>query len=91
MASSKEDRDRAEAQFHKTLKATWGRKQATTQYEAEARLARDKTSRLKSLRLAKEARRDAANFGCDILIVDTAGRNQIAADLMDEMAARKHA
>src|SRR5205807_1563907 len=26
------------------------------------------------LRLAKEARRDAANFGCDILIVDTAGR-----------------
>jgi signal recognition particle subunit SRP54 len=41
------------------------------------------------LRLAKEARRDAANFGCDILIVDTAGRNQIAADLMDEMAALK--
>jgi hypothetical protein len=55
LASSKEERDRAEAQFHKTLKATWGRKQATTQYEAEARLARDKTSRLKSLRLAKEA------------------------------------
>src|SRR6202007_1429704 len=25
-------------------------------------------------RLAKEAKRDAANFGCDILIVDTAGR-----------------
>ncbi len=41
------------------------------------------------LRLAKEARRDAANFGCDILIVDTAGRNQIAADLMEEMAALK--
>ncbi|HEY4380382.1 MAG TPA: signal recognition particle protein [Acidobacteriaceae bacterium] len=41
------------------------------------------------LRLAKEAKRDAANFGCDILIVDTAGRNQIAADLMDEMAALK--
>jgi hypothetical protein len=55
LANSKEDRDRAEAQFHKTLKATWGRKQAPTQYEAEARLARDKTSRLKSLRLAKEA------------------------------------
>ena len=31
------------------------------------------------LRLAKEAKRDAANFGCDILIVDTAGRNQIDA------------
>src|SRR5665213_1779139 len=41
------------------------------------------------LRLAKEAKRDAASFGCDILIVDTAGRNQIAADLMDEMAALK--
>jgi signal recognition particle subunit SRP54 len=41
------------------------------------------------LRLAREARREAANFGCDILIVDTAGRNQIAADLMDEMAALK--
>jgi signal recognition particle subunit SRP54 len=41
------------------------------------------------LRLAKEARREAASFGCDILIVDTAGRNQIDADLMDEMAALK--
>ena len=41
------------------------------------------------LRLAKEAKRDAANFGCDILIVDTAGRNQIASDLMDEMGMLK--
>jgi signal recognition particle subunit SRP54 len=41
------------------------------------------------LRLAKEARREAASYGCDILIVDTAGRNQIAQDLMDEMAALK--
>jgi signal recognition particle subunit SRP54 len=41
------------------------------------------------LRLAKEARREAANYGCDILIVDTAGRNQIDAPLMDEMAALK--
>ncbi len=41
------------------------------------------------LRLAKEAKRDAANFGCDILIVDTAGRNQIDSGLMDEMAALK--
>jgi signal recognition particle subunit SRP54 len=41
------------------------------------------------LRLAKEAKREAASFGCDILIVDTAGRNQIAADLMDEMSALK--
>ena len=41
------------------------------------------------LRLAKEARREAASYGCDILVVDTAGRNQIAQDLMDEMAALK--
>src|ERR1700688_185981 len=41
------------------------------------------------LRLAKEAKREAANFGCDILIVDTAGRNQIDAALMDEMAQLK--
>ncbi len=40
-------------------------------------------------RLAKEARREAANYGCDILIVDTAGRNHIDAELMDEMAALK--
>src|SRR5271168_114636 len=41
------------------------------------------------LRLAKEAKREAANYGCDILIVDTAGRNQIDAALMDEMASLK--
>jgi len=55
LASSKEARDRAEAQFHKTLKAAWKGKQATTQYEAEARAAREKISRLKSLRLARAA------------------------------------
>jgi signal recognition particle subunit SRP54 len=41
------------------------------------------------LRLAKEARREAANFGCDILIVDTAGRLGIDKVLMDEMAELK--
>ncbi len=41
------------------------------------------------LRLAKEARREAANFGCDILIVDTAGRLGIDTVLMDEMAELK--
>jgi len=41
------------------------------------------------LRLAKEARRDAANYGCDILIVDTAGRLGIDEALMDEMAQLK--
>ena len=41
------------------------------------------------LRLAKEARREAANFGCDILIIDTAGRLGIDQALMDEMAQLK--
>src|SRR5258708_830021 len=41
------------------------------------------------LRLAKEAKREAANFGCDMLIVDTAGRNQIDAAIRDEMAELK--
>ena len=41
------------------------------------------------LRLAKEAKREAANFGCDILIVDTAGRLGIDTALMDEMAELK--
>src|SRR4029077_2661222 len=35
-------------------------------------------------RLAKEARRDAVNSGCDVLIVDTAGRLHIDDQLMDE-------
>ncbi len=41
------------------------------------------------LRLAREAKREAANFGCDILIVDTAGRLGIDKVLMDEMAELK--
>jgi signal recognition particle subunit SRP54 len=41
------------------------------------------------LRLAKEARREAINKGCNILIVDTAGRLHIDADLMDEMSQLK--
>lgn len=41
------------------------------------------------LRLAKEALRDARNFGCDILLVDTAGRLGIDQLLMDEMAELK--
>jgi signal recognition particle subunit SRP54 len=40
-------------------------------------------------RLAKEARREAVNTGCDTLIVDTAGRLHVDADLMDEMAKLK--
>jgi signal recognition particle subunit SRP54 len=41
------------------------------------------------VRLAKEARREAATFGCDVLIVDTAGRLHIDEQLMEEMQALK--
>ena len=40
-------------------------------------------------RLAKEARREAINSGCDTLIVDTAGRLHIDAELMEEMRQLK--
>ncbi|MGB8006488.1 MAG: signal recognition particle protein [Terriglobales bacterium] len=40
-------------------------------------------------RLAKEARREAINSGCDVLIVDTAGRLHIDDQLMDEMRSLK--
>jgi signal recognition particle subunit SRP54 len=40
-------------------------------------------------RLAKEARREAINSGCDVLIVDTAGRLHIDDRLMDEMQSLK--
>src|SRR3954471_3176722 len=40
-------------------------------------------------RLAKEARREAINNGCDVLIVDTAGRLHIDDQLMDEMQLLK--
>ena len=40
-------------------------------------------------RLAKEARREAINSGCDVLIVDTAGRLHIDEQLMEEMQSLK--
>ncbi len=40
-------------------------------------------------RLAKEARREAMNSGCDVLIVDTAGRLHIDEQLMEEMQSLK--
>jgi signal recognition particle subunit SRP54 len=40
-------------------------------------------------RLAKEARREAVNSGCDTLIVDTAGRLHIDEQLMEEMQKLK--
>ncbi|HLJ91346.1 MAG TPA: signal recognition particle protein [Candidatus Angelobacter sp.] len=40
-------------------------------------------------RLAKEARREAVNSGCNVLIVDTAGRLHIDDELMGEMQSLK--
>ncbi|MGB7189907.1 MAG: signal recognition particle protein [Acidobacteriaceae bacterium] len=40
-------------------------------------------------RLAREARREAINSGCDTLIVDTAGRLHLDTGLMEEMAKLK--
>ncbi len=40
-------------------------------------------------RLAKEARREAVNSGCDTLIVDTAGRLHVDEQLMEEMQRLK--
>jgi len=54
MASSREDRLRAEAQFHQTLKKAHEAKQAVSQYEAAARAVDEKTAKLRALRLAKE-------------------------------------
>jgi signal recognition particle subunit SRP54 len=41
------------------------------------------------VRLVKEARKEAINYGCDVLIVDTAGRLHIDEQLMDEMQSLK--
>jgi signal recognition particle subunit SRP54 len=54
-------------------------------YEGEATEANTATVE----RLAKEARREAINTGCDVLIVDTAGRLHIDERLMDEMQSLK--
>jgi signal recognition particle subunit SRP54 len=40
-------------------------------------------------RLVKEARREAINNGCDVLVVDTAGRLHIDEQLMEEMQSLK--
>ncbi len=60
----------------------------------EANTARDGSEALPPLtkdveRLAKEARREAVNSGCDVVIVDTAGRLHIDEQLMDEMQSLK--
>ena len=55
MANSKEDQEKAEVRFHKTLKKAQEAKQAMSQYEADARAVSEKTAKLRALRLAKEA------------------------------------
>jgi hypothetical protein len=52
--NSEQARKRAEATFKKKERAQDGAK-AMTEYEAQARATREKTARLKALRLAKEA------------------------------------
>jgi signal recognition particle subunit SRP54 len=56
-------------------------------YEGDAKNDAADTSLV--LRLAKEARREAVITGCDTLIVDTAGRLALDADLMSEMQQLK--
>jgi len=51
---SDQTRQRAERSFKKEQRAQDGRA-AVTEYEAEARATREKTARLKALRLAREA------------------------------------
>jgi hypothetical protein len=53
-ARSDEARARAEASFRKEERAKEGAK-AMTEYQANSRIVREKTERLKALRLAKEA------------------------------------
>ena len=52
--NSEQARQQAEKRFKQEERAQDGRK-AMTEYEAEARVTREKTARLKALRLAKEA------------------------------------
>lgn len=48
-------RDQADAQSKKAQKAAHDAKEGRAHYEAEARALREKTARLRALRLAKEA------------------------------------
>ena len=57
----------------------------TNLYEGEVTEANTATVE----RLAKEARREAVNSSCDVMIVDTAGRLHIDEQLMDEMQSLK--
>jgi hypothetical protein len=56
MPNHSKERDEAEARFKRAQKATQDSTGARAPYEAEAWAVREKTARLKALRLAKEAR-----------------------------------
>ena len=58
--TSDQDRQRAERSFKREERALDGRK-AMTEYESQARTIREKTARLKALRLAKEAQAHNSN------------------------------
>jgi len=60
---SKDARARAEAKFAKAEKAALEGARAKAQYDAEAQAVRDKTSRLRTARLAKEAAEIEAGTG----------------------------
>ena len=49
------ERSRAEARFKRAQKATQDAKEAWAHYESEAKAVREKTAKLKALRLAKDA------------------------------------
>jgi hypothetical protein len=68
MVNSRENQLKAEAQFHKTIKRAQEAKQALSQYEADARAVNEKTAKLRTLRLAKEAAeaKDAAEKNTQI-------------------------
>src|SRR6516164_152559 len=57
----------------------------THYYQGEVKQADTETV----VRLAREARKEAVNTGCDVLIVDTAGRLHIDEQLMEEMQSLK--
>ena len=60
-------------------------------YEGEVGEANTATQLTQAVeRLVKEARREAIVSGCDVLIVDTAGRLHIDDQLMDEMLSLIH-
>jgi hypothetical protein len=55
LANHSDARDRAEAQFDKTQKPKYVGAKALSEYEKGGRVVREKTARLRSLRVAKEA------------------------------------